>query len=294
LNPPLLFSLQVDCESTQHSVRDPALGERAVRGLGEILAQTSTRGTFFVIPGDIEAHAPLYRSLEEQGHEIGLHVHPAEEGRAEFLGLEGPRAQREIIREAADRFAQGIGRRPVSFCPGYFSANDHTFAILEELGFRHGAVSCPTRSLPQCAAVWGPSSLDPRYPHRFNRVLEGDVDFVDLPVTVDPDSRMWGGGHPLDLRVELVDAKNHSYTIDKAVRRQLAQNTPVKQIHAVTHNIFEFSDPRNFRRETLLGIVAAVRRAAEFEGLEFQAATLAEVAAAFRRNAPLPSPRKSE
>ena len=283
---PLLFTLQIDCESTQHAVRDPDLGERSIRGLGKLFAETDTRGTFFVIPSDIEVHAGIYKELEAAGHEIGLHVHPADQGFEEFFGVHSPDDQRAILSEGIDRFAQIMGRRPVSFCPGYGSANDATFGVLEELGFLHGMVSIPTRDLPQCASVWGSSSLDPRYPHRFNKSLSGDVDFVDLPVTVDPDSRLWGGAHPLDLRVELVDAKNHWYTIDKAVRRQIVQNTPLRQVHAITHNIFDFLDPRNFRRETCLGIVDAARRIAEREGLTFQAATLHDIAAAFRGSVP--------
>jgi hypothetical protein len=284
----LLFSIRVDCESTQRSIRDPGLGERALRGLGEIMDQTSTRGTFLALPGDIEAHAPIYRELRDQGHEIGLHVHAAEQGAGEFLGDQSPKTQRRVIAEAIDLFAQAMGERPLGFCPGYHSANDFTFGLLEELGFSHGSVSSPTRNLPQLASVWGASSLDPHYPHRFNRCLEGDIDFVDLPATIDPDSRLWGGGQPLDLRVEQVDAKNHFYTIDKAVRRQLNQTTPLKQIQALTHNIFDFSDPNNFRRETCVGIIAAARQIAEREKLILQPATLAGVAAAFRARVPLP------
>ena len=282
----LFFAVQIDCESTQHAVKNPALGERAIRGLGDAFAETQTKGTYFVIPGDIEVHAHVYKELEQQGHEIGLHVHPKDMGYGEFLGAEGADTQRRILGEAVDRFAQAMGRKPLSICPGYFSANDFTFGILEELGFQHGAVSCPTRNLPQCAAVWASSPLDPRYPHRYNRILNGDVDFVDLPPTVDPDSRMWGGAQPLNLRVELVDAKNHWYTIDKTVRRQLTQRTPIKQVHADTHNIYEYGEPGNFRRETYIGIVKGTRQIAEREKLTFQAATLAEVAAAFRKASP--------
>jgi peptidoglycan/xylan/chitin deacetylase (PgdA/CDA1 family) len=283
----LYFSLQIDCESTQHALRNPALGERAIRGLGEVLTETKTKGTFLVIPGDMEVHAGIYRELESAGHEIGLHVHPGDAGHEEFFGALGPDTQRKILIEACDRFAQAMGRRPQCFCPGYFSANDGTFAVLEELRFSHGAVSCPTRNLPQCASVWGQNLLDPYYPHRYNRMLRGDVDFVDLPVTVDPDSRMWGGAHPLDLRVELVDAKNHWYTIDKSVRRQLATRTPIKQVHALTHNVFEYSDRENFRRETYRGIAEALRRITETENLIFQAATLADIGAAYRKAVPL-------
>ena len=285
-NAALFFSVQIDCESTQRSLQDAKLGEAAIRGLGEVFYETSTKGTFLVIPGDVEAHGPIYQELERMGHEIGLHVHPSELGYNEFFGTESGETQRKILTESIDRFAQVMGRNPRSFCPGYFSANDFTFGVLEELGFTHGAVSCPTRNLPQCACVWGGSPLDPHYPHRYNKSLVGNVDFVDLPVIVDPESRMWSGGHPQDLRVELVDAKNHWYTIEKSVSRQLAQSTALTQVHAVTHNVFDYSDIKNFRRETYVGIVNATRQIAEKNHLCFQAATLEEVALAYRRAVP--------
>ena len=285
----LLFCLQIDCEATQLALRNPALGERAIRGLGDVLGETGMRGTFLVIPTDLEAHGEIYRELEVAGHEIGLHYHPWEEGRSEFLGFESSGEQRRLLDEAADRFSQVMGRRPAAFCPGYASANDQTFAVLEELGFRHGMVSLPTRSLPKCGSVWGGSPLDPRYPHRYFRCLNGDVNFVDCPPTIDPESRMWGGAHPQDLRVELVDAKNHFYTIQKSVRRQLAEVVPVPHLHALTHNIFEFGDRTDFRRLTFEGIVAGARAIAAEHQLAMVPASLADLAQRFRSRVPLES-----
>ncbi|MBI3945701.1 MAG: polysaccharide deacetylase family protein [Armatimonadetes bacterium] len=286
----ILFNIQADCEATQTSIRDAALGERAIRGLGEILAETGMKATFAVIPPDMAAHAATYRDLESQGHEIGLHVHPNEQGFDEFLGVYGIDEQVRIVRQAMDAFAQGMGRDPECFTPGYCSANDHTFPALEAVGLKHGLVSMPTRNLPQCACVWGNSPRDAHYPHRHNRCLTGDVDFVDVPPTVDAESRMWGGAHPQDLRIELVDAKNHWYTIHKNVLRQLAAGDaiPVKYIKAVTHNIFDYSDPRNFRRETLLGVIAAARRICEEQGCRLVPATTAEIASAYRARVPIP------
>ena len=283
----LFFNLQIDCESTQHAIGDASLGERAIRGLGEILAETQTRGTFFVIPGDIEIHAPIYKELESQGHEIGLHIHPKDLGYEEFFGVQSGATQKQILCEAMEIWAQAMGRKPTSFCPGYASANDYTFGVLEELDFTHGMCSIPTRDLPQCACLWASAPLDPHYPHRFNRSLIGDVDFVELPLTVDADSRMWGGAHPQDLRVELVDAKNHWFTMNKAIARQRAGSTPLVQLHAVTHNIFDFSDPYNFRRETFIGMVNGAKQIAETNELEFQGATLKEMAASYRQAVPL-------
>ena len=287
----IFFNLQVDCESTQKSVNDPALGERAIRGLGEVLAAEKLKATFVVIPSDLKAHAAIYRQLEAEGHEVGLHTHPSEQGYEEFLGVHSYEEQLAVLGEGADIFAQLMDRRPLAFTPGYFSANDHTFPALEALGFRHGSVSLPTRNLPQCACVWGNSPLGAHYPHRHNRCLEGDVDFVDVPPTADVDSRMWGGAHPQDLRIELVDAKNHWYTIHRNVRRQMAAGDalPVKYIKALTHNIFDYSDPRDFRRETLLGVVAAARKICEAEGASLRAATTGEIADAFRARTPRPA-----
>ena len=286
----ILFNVQIDCESTQRSIGDPALGERSIRGLGEIFSQTGTKGTFVVIPSDMKMHSGVYRELESEGHEVGLHVHPAEQGYEEFLGVYGFEEQVAILKEAADQFADSMGRQPSVFTPGYFSANDHTFPALEALGFTHGTVSMPTRNLPHCACVWGGSPLDIHYPHRYNRSLTGDVNFVDIPTTVDVDSRMWGGAHPQDLRIELVDAKNHWYTIQKNVKRQIdsGSDIPVKYLKALTHNIFDYGDARDFRRETMQGVVAAAREICEKQGCALVPATSAEIAESYRAAVSLP------
>jgi peptidoglycan/xylan/chitin deacetylase (PgdA/CDA1 family) len=283
------FNIQIDCEATQRSIDDPRLGERAIRGLGEVLADTGMLATFVVIPSDIRVHAGIYRELQGQGHEIGLHVHPAEQGYDEFLGVYGLDDQVSILREGIEAYDEAFETAPRAFTPGYFSANDHTFPALESLGFRHGTVSMPTRNLPQCACVWGNSPLDLHYPHRFNRSLSGDVDFVDMPPTVDVASRMWGGAHPQDLRIELVDAKNHWYTIHKNVKRQIdaGDAIPVKYLKALTHNIFDYSDPRDFRRETLLGVISAVGRICEAEECELVPATVETIAEAYRAVVPV-------
>ena len=48
--------------------------------------------------------------------------------------------------------------------------------------------------------------------------------------TTDPDSMLWSGRHPQDLRVELFDAKNQRYMIDKMIGREKAQSHAVRAI----------------------------------------------------------------
>ena len=284
----LYFNMKVDCEATQRSVNNAALGERSTRGFADLLNQHGVKGTFFVIAGDIEVHAALYLGLEKEGHEVALHLHPGDLGYQEFAGIYGPDEQRKMIDTAAQRFAQAMGRRPLGFCMGYGSCNDHTFPVLADLQFKHGQCSIPSRILPECASVWAGAPLDIHYAHRYNRLLSGDLDFVEIPSTLDPDSRMWGGKHPQDLRVELVDAKNHYYTIEKSVRRQIHEDVPVFSIKGSTHNIFEFGDPRDFRRETAEGIITATKRIAEANGLTLLPATTETMAAIYRKTVPLP------
>jgi hypothetical protein len=161
--------------------------------------------------------------------------------------------------------------------------------VLYDIGYRNGMTSLPSRVLPECAAVHAGAPLDVHYAHRYNRVLVGNLDYVEIPVTVDPDSRLWGGKHPQDLRVELVDAKNHWYTISKAVGRQVQQDVPVKVIRAITHNVFEYSDPKDFRRQTMDGMIRAAKEIAAKDDLEFTGATAQQIAADYRAKVPLGS-----
>jgi peptidoglycan/xylan/chitin deacetylase (PgdA/CDA1 family) len=278
----LHFGFFIDSEATQPAINDAALGARADRGIADVLESRGLVGTFHVLPTEAEANAALYRELKARGHEIGLHVHPAAQGYGEFFGIYGPDQQRTILKDAKDRAESALGFAVGSLCIGYVSTNDHSYAIFEELGFRHGMTSLPTRVLPECASVHAGAPLGIHYANRHNRLLPGDMDYVEIPVTVDPESRLWGGKHPQDLRVELVDAKNHYYTIKKAIQRQLSERSPLMYLLGFTHNVFDYSDPRDFRRQTLEGIIAHVKDLCSAQSLELVPSTIGQIAAAYR------------
>ena len=90
-----------------------------------------------------------------------------------------------------------------------------------------------------------------------------------------------------DLRVELVDAKNHWYTIHKAVQRQLREPPSVAYILMVTHNIFEYSDPRDFRRQTMEKMIARAKRIFDEAGAAWEPGTVADIASRCRQLNPL-------
>jgi len=285
----LYFAIKIDCEATQPAIQDPDLGRRSSRGFADVLEAAGCKGSFYCIPSEAKANRDVYRDVAGRGHTVGLHVHPADLGYEEFLGLYGPDEQRQILVQSTDRFEQAMGRRPIGICIGYGSCNDYTRRILLELGYDYGTTQIPGRILPECASVAAGAPLDPYFAHPWNRVLSGGLDFVEIPNTVDPDSRMWGGKHPQDLRIELVDAKNHYYTIEKAVQRQIHDDTPLRTIVGCTHNIFAYDDPGDFRRQTLEGVIAHTQRIAEQHHLEWCGVTEQEIAGAYRAAVPLPS-----
>jgi peptidoglycan/xylan/chitin deacetylase (PgdA/CDA1 family) len=285
----LYVNFMIDCESTQSSINDPALGKRSSRGFMKVLEDRGLKGTFYLISTDAAASPALYREIHDRGHQVGLHIHPSEEGAfEEFLGTYGPDKQREILTIARDRFAQALSFQPKGICIGYVSTNDYTYGVMSAMGFTHGVASLPSRVLPECASVHAGAPLDIHYAHPYNRLLSGNLDFVEIPLTVDIESRMWGGRHPQDLRVELVDSKNHWYTINKAIKRQIEDEVPIPYLQVNTHNTFAYDDPGDFRRETLEEIIVHIRDIAEQNELDVIASTNEETAESYRRKVPLP------
>ena len=100
---------------------------------------------------------------------------------------------------------------------------------------------------------------------------------------------MWGGKHPQDLRVELVDAKNHFYVIKKAVERQIRDNVPIKHVRGCTHNTFEYRDKKDFRRQTMIGMIQHAFNIAKDAGMEITPVTSEQLANAYRKAVPLGS-----
>ena len=117
------------------------------------------------------------------------------------------------------------------------------------------------------------------------------MDFVEVPHTVDLDILHVGGRHPQDYRVELVDAKNHWYTAQKSVMAQIGNpKVPIKIVRGVTHNTFDYSDPRNFRRETLRDMISGLSAILQECGCVPVPATVGEIAAEYRRQVAKPDP----
>jgi len=273
----VLFTMDVECPgegSKDAGFNDWALGGNAVRGYARTLAAEGWPVTFFVVPEAARHYRDLLKEVEAQGAELALHVHPQDLGYSEYLGAYGLEEQAEILSSAMATWREALDARPYSFRPGNFSANDSTFPALESLGFRQGCVSAPERRMPSLRSVWTTALKDPHFANRANRLLPGDSGFLEVPLTVDWESMIWGGITPLDLRVEAVDARSHSFTIDKNLRRMQNEKVSPMALVPVTHNYFDYSSAIDFRAITLCGIIEHIKRLADHYDLEVIGTTM--------------------
>jgi hypothetical protein len=190
---------------------------------------------------------------------------------------------------AIRKFADALGVVPRAFRTGHCSANDATFPATAELGFRCCSHSMPGRNMKQLRSNWVGAPDHVHFAHPANRLLEGGLDLVEAPITTDPSSMLWSGQHAQDLRVELFDAKNQRYLIDKAIAREKARPQPVPALVALTHNIFEYDDPADFRRQTMEQMIRDFSELADRHEVRLQPATISQVAEAYRATAGAPS-----
>ena len=273
----------MDCESVRPDIDDLALGRRAIGGYCAQLERVGWRATFFVVPEQLAPMADLLGTAIETGHEVGLHFHLETMGYpSPYLGVYSYDEQVEVFGKAIDAYRAALGREPRSLRPGFCSANDGTFPAAAKMGFTHSSVSMPGRKMSMVAANWAGAPLFAHYAHPHNRFLEGGLDLVEIPPSVDWETMIWGGIHPQDLRIEFTDAKNHGFVIRKVMQRQVDENLPLKALVPVTHDLFEYGTPADFRAGVLRGVIEEIQRTGEKFGVELKGSTLADAAAAYR------------
>ena len=81
--------------------------------------------------------------------------------------------------------------------------------------------------------------------------------------------------------MELFDAKNQRYMIDKMIGREKARPRKTRAIVVLTHNVFDYSDPSDFRTQTMKQMIADTAELARRHEVELAPATVGEVAKRF-------------
>jgi hypothetical protein len=227
VKPPLhvLFTLNCEPAGVRTNAEGPKTWEasgRAIEGFCIRVGRAGYRPTLFASLPCVEEQAPLFEELSRRGAEVGLYLHPPQIGDGRFkrfLGQYNADDQRSLIDYAAERFADQLGARPRSFRGGHFSANNDTYQLLFDLGFRQGSLSEPGRALTLREAVWTDARQDPHYVDPGNRLVAGDLPFLELPITTDPTNEM-ARGIPYALQIEAGSVEGlHREVIERELER---------------------------------------------------------------------------
>ena len=270
---------------------DWASAARSVRAYCDALAGRGMSATLFVVPDTALEQGMLLQQLaEETGAELALHMHPQcwkdhylNPDAHGYWGAYTGSDQQAMLLEALDQIGDCLGDRPRGFRGGNFSANDETFRILTELGFTHGSISQPGRSMTRYQACWQDADPDVHFAHEAFRLIPGDLDFVEVPLTSDRErTEHWTGVG--DVRIESASATEIAKAVRQEVGRQVGDDAPIKHVCLFTHNTVNYwSDDMSEkgRLAVLLQALDYLDEIAEDLGLEIRGTTIANVREAF-------------
>lgn len=267
---------------------------RFIRGFTAQTAASQFPVSFFIHPEAAAAHPEVFLELEQDGACLGLHIHPYKIQRTRYrshFGALSALEQTILLSEASALWREALGRLPLYFRPGTFSANDATARVLSELGFRGGSLSCPGRLYPDLYAAWPGAPLDPHYANAAFRLMPGTLDFVNLPLTVDTSVLVESNGRSFyrDLRPDYLEADYDR--IARNIVDQLKTRAPAVPIMmVVTHNDNDFTDPQNRINGNYRRVLRAIRNACEAAGVEPVGATVETVGELVREKIPRETP----
>ena len=279
----LYVTFTMDCERiAEHAPEGGGpkswqVSEEAIRRFAEILTRKGFKGGFYIQPETAKEHSQLFLSLERKGFELGLQFHCGnfrDLSFRKYLGSYSQGEQRHILSLVKADWSAAIGRPPRSFRAGHCSTNDYTYQILYELGFRQSSSCKPARNVPAVYAVWVDAYPYARHVDPNNRLIPGNLELYEIPITVNWAKRRTERGDPLDLRVESPCSLNdHRETIDANIDQMVRLKVPMKTLVAVTHNTEYFLE-----KWCVLEFMADyVKESARRYGLNLVPATLEEI-----------------
>ena len=268
--------LTMDCETarsdlTPYAIRMSGSGpadyresERSIRAYVETAASHGFPVTLFTHPEVATENADLLLDVRECGACLGLHLHPYKLKGGKYkhdLGAYAAGEQAGIVSEAMQAWESALGGPPRYFRAGYFSANDATFRVLGELGFAGGSLSIPGRVLPGHYSVWAGADIYPHRAHHECRLVAGESDFINVPVSVAcgcPVRR----GHAGERGYEwpyVPHSYDHRAVIENVLDRFLAEKPRFPVIVTDTHNDQDYSDPEHPASRNLELILKSIR-----------------------------------
>lgn len=246
-----------------------------------VLAEMGLGGTFFIAPEAVERCRSAVDELRSAGCELGMLCHPQLSGYRACLGSYRYELQREIIGLDRKAWEAGAGERPLTFRPGFFSANDHTYHALCMEGFRQGSCSLPGRMDGDQCSMWFGCYPFPHHTDPLDRCIEGTVEFFEFPVTSDFEAASHPSYEtytPPHLRIEEMEL--HAYArglVQAQLDRMAEEGLPLMVITFVTSNHVGWHRQDDPHPERLRNLCQMLREVAGARGMELRWKSLDDI-----------------
>lgn len=291
----LYFCYFVDCQTPTKPGGKPdgtwEEAELAVRGMAEIMAERDLIHAlgFCSEPEVARRQNVLFEEMDRIGAWQALHFQvrgylppgaTEEYPRDRTLAEYGYDEQRAVIEIAKDDWEQSMGKRAEDFGACCAMANDHTFPILAELGFRQCYCSAPGRYNHAMGQVWWGAFPHSHHTSARSRLVCGELDLYEFPLnrTFPPAGVTPGDFRPEDLRAEREWSFDEAMEIAEAsVRDMIYREHPILYLHVPTHNTWDATDRAHPRRAAVETVIDVAYALAESLDLTLVPATLREM-----------------
>jgi hypothetical protein len=302
----LYFSYFMDCQTPQKPGGGPdqtwEVAEASVRGIVDLFEEEGLiHGLGLCSEPEVAARQPeLFGEMARRGAWQALHFQVRgyrPPGATQDYDWERPLSfydydeQREVLSLAKGHWEQALGRKAEDYGACCNMANDWTFPILAELGFRQCYVSGPGRYNPdpRIGHFWWGAYTFSHHASSKCRLVPGELELYEVTITCELTQReaapgVWVRG---DYRPELeCDYETTKGMAEAWVRDMLRRGHPVLYLLAATHNTWDVGDRTSPRRRALETTIRVSRDLADQLGLELVPASLADIhAEADRLNA---------
>ncbi len=292
----LFFCYFMDCQTPQKpgggTDQTWDIAERAVRGIVELFQE---RGLIRALglcsePEVMARQAKMFRETAEAGAWQALHF--------QVRGYRPPGAsedydwermltyyeydeQREVITIAKDHWEQAFGASTEDFGACCAHANDYTFPILDDLGFRQSYCSGAGRYNPENGHLWWGAFPHSHHASSKSRLVCGDLELYEFTLTrtlVPEPVGDTGNWMTTDFRAEYERDFGSTMAIAEAsVRDMMLRDHPILYVHAPTHNTWDVGDRSSGRRKAIETTIDVAYALAEKLGLELVPASLKDM-----------------
>jgi len=292
----LFFAYAIDCQTPRKPGGGPdqtwEVAELAVRGIVELFAERGLIGALTLCsePEVARTQTALFREMTDAGASHALHFQvrgyrPA--GASEDYDWERPLSfyeydeQKAVLSIAKDEWEQALGLSAETYGACCAMANDYTFPILDELGFRQSYCSVPGRYNPRHGQRWWGAFPYSHHTSSKSRLVSGELQVYEVPMTrtlqsePGPEAGTWfvrdprpEAEMPLERIVEIAESN---------LQDMLLRDHPLLYVYALTHNTWDVGARGTPRRAALEATIEAAQLLAEQHGLELVPATLKDI-----------------